>query len=337
MRYFITGHTGFKGAWLSALLIEQGHEVHGYSHEVRPNSLFLRANLGAQIETNELSNVCDQWSLQSAIKRAAPHRVIHLAAQPIVSAGYKDPWGTFDANISGTANILEASLKYGAERILIATTDKVYRQTEGEKTWKRETDPLGGLDPYSASKSSADIISQSIARVSGDSRVLIARAGNVVGGGDDSADRLLPDIVRAITSAQPITLRNPGQVRPWQHVLDCMSGYLDFLELENPPVSMNFGPSEPEDLTVLEVTNLALEAASSQTPILASKSKFKTETEYLRLNTELARGFGITNVWSQREAIAETIKWELKFGSVDSSEHVFGEVSRYLEIRPGFR
>jgi len=225
MHYLITGHTGFKGSWLTLMLQMQGHTVSGISLDPQQISLFNQANLTDLFEHDFRLDIRNSQELQLAIRKIDPEVIVHLAAQPLVRESYKDPIGTFDTNVLGTLNLLEATKDLSnLKATLIITTDKVYKN-HGHLRGYVETDELGGDDPYSASKAAADIATQSWVKSFATSPVAIARAGNVIGGGDWATDRIIPDIVNAFSSNHLPTLRYPDAIRPWQHVLDCLNGY----------------------------------------------------------------------------------------------------------------
>ncbi len=256
MRYLITGHTGFKGSWLSLMLNELGHEVSGISLDPDKESLFTQAQLSDLFVHDIRSDIRDLSALKTHFATISPQVVIHLAAQPLVRYSYLHPLETFESNVMGTLNVLEAS-RFLSElkATLIITTDKVYKNF-GHLRGYLESDQLGGEDPYSASKAAADIASQSWIRNFGGYPIAIARAGNVIGGGDWASDRLIPDLVKSYVRGECPVVRNPNSVRPWQHVLDCLHGYL---VLVNSMISngttgeWNFGPTHTEKYTVREV------------------------------------------------------------------------------------
>jgi CDP-glucose 4,6-dehydratase len=222
MHYLLTGHTGFKGTWLSLLLSSAGHEVSGISLNPVEGSLFSRVRPRDLLNADVRLDIRDAAAVHEQIARIAPDVVIHLAAQPLVRESYRDPRGTFDTNVWGTINVLEATRRTeSVQATLIVTTDKVYRN-DGRSTGYVESDPLGGHDPYSASKAMADLATQSWRASYPGTPIAIARAGNVIGGGDVSPDRLMPDLIAAFATGTPARIRNPRAIRPWQHVLDCL-------------------------------------------------------------------------------------------------------------------
>ncbi len=253
-RIFLTGHTGFKGGWLSVWLNSLGAKVTGFSLPALSPSFYQAAGLAGQYPET-FANIRDLEAVKNSTTAADPEVIIHMAAQPLVRASYADPIETYVTNVMGTANVLEAARSCRNLRaILVITTDKVYRNDENPAGY-REDDPLGGDDPYSASKACAELVSASY-RASFFSEpdsplIATARAGNVIGGGDWGEDRLVPDMVRAWEANEPVQMRAPNSVRPWQHVLDPLWGYLRLAEQlvagNNGRVgAWNFGP-RPSD------------------------------------------------------------------------------------------
>lgn len=272
-KILITGHTGFKGAWLSQILLEFGANVVGVALPAATNpSLFSVLGLEKKMETH-YHDIRDFSGLKEIFEKERPEIVFHLAAQALVRDSYDDPLATFSSNVMGTANVLQAIKEVGGVKAaVIITTDKVYANNELPNPY-RETDPLGGYDPYSSSKAAADIVTSSYIKsffnVSDfgqkhNTLVAIARAGNVIGGGDWANDRLVPDIVRAIYDREEeVVLRSPRAVRPWQHVLDPLCGYMMLaqgLYEKNTALvgAWNFGPSPDESITVEELVKEAI-------------------------------------------------------------------------------
>lgn len=260
-RVFLTGHTGFKGGWMALWLSWLGASVRGYALDPATSpSLFNDANIGSAVEDIR-GDIRDAASLDRAMQEFAPEVVFHMAAQPLVRLSYHDPIGTYETNVIGTARLLDAVRRTPSVRAVVSvTTDKCYENKEWNWPY-REIDPLGGYDPYSASKACAEIVSASYRqsffpvtqlRQPGGHQVAVAtaRAGNVIGGGDWSADRLIPDLVRGFLSGDPVRIRRPHAIRPWQHVLEPLCGYLTLAEKLLTPGSeaarfataFNFGP-----------------------------------------------------------------------------------------------
>jgi CDP-glucose 4,6-dehydratase len=321
---FITGHTGFKGGWLAMWLHALGAEVHGFAL-IPPTtpSLFEVARVGSLLASDTRADIADLSRLTSAMRGARPEVVLHLAAQPLVRDSYRDPLGTLATNVMGTAHVLEAARKTnGLRTIVLITTDKVYENREWHHPY-RESDPLGGHDPYSASKAAAEIVAASYRSsfFSGEKRhpgrVATARAGNVIGGADWASDRLIPDCLRAFDSGQPVRLRYPQAVRPWQHVLEPLSGYLRLAERlaaedgEQFATSWNFGPDASGDATVTQVAELAaLLWGDGASVDHAPENNNPHEAGLLKLDTTRARtALNWAPRWSLAEALEKTISW----------------------------
>ena len=311
----VTGHTGFKGTWLTLLLQELGVEVVGYSLPPEANSLYDRIGREGKI-VEEFADIRDLHSIQNFIMRTKPVAVIHLAAQPLVIESYKSPRETFETNVLGTVNLLDAAFQTDTVKAFIAiTTDKVYRNDNHGVAFN-ESDALRGKDPYSASKvgSEAAIAAwQQIATSSGGPKVVATRAGNVIGGGDWAKDRLIPDLIRGFSMGEVVQVRNPMSTRPWQHVLDPLIGYLLTLQevLNGIDVeSINFGPSETS-LAVSEVVEIAMKSwGNSATVKLESSADSVYEASKLELSSQLAKELlNWDPVWSQRSAVQATTEW----------------------------
>ena len=317
---FLTGHTGFKGGWLALWLHALGAKVHGYALDpnTTPN-LFDIARVDAVLASDTRADLADRGALQAALSAAQPTVVFHLAAQPLVRASYADPLGTFATNIMGTAHLLEAVRSVPSVRaVVVVTTDKVYDNREWVYPY-RESDALGGHDPYSASKGAAEIVTASYRasffHTPTSPRIATARAGNVVGGGDWAADRLVPDCLKAFANDQPVHLRYPGAVRPWQHVLEPLSGYLRLAEalLHNPAAAgaWDFGPDARGDATVGQVAQrlAALWGPGARVDI-PEGGNHPHEANQLRLDITRARAeLGWQPRWSLEDALDGTIAW----------------------------
>jgi len=331
MHYFLTGHTGFKGSWLIALLKAKGHTVSGYALPEVPGGLFAEAQMEQDLEHHTIGDIRDLENLKQALSIAQPDVVIHLAAQPLVLRSYEDPVETYTTNVNGTINLLQAVTELEPQPVtLVITTDKVYRDT-GKGSYSEE-DALGGHDPYSASKAMADILTQSWAATHSELRLHVARAGNVIGAFDASKDRLVPDIRRAIDSNQPLIVRNPGAVRPWQHVLDCLNGYLMFVEAalrgDELPVALNFGP-DPDGLkTVGEVVALA-EKLEPTLVVETLNSVGPKETAFLTLNSDQAHSL---LGWRNTITFMASVQMSLVASSDDARVHSTHNISSYLDL-----
>jgi len=309
MRFLVTGHTGFKGAWLTVLLNKRGHEVHGISLDPVEHSLFESAGIRNILAKDIRCDIRDSSMLQSAFKKIDPDVVIHMAAQSLVRNSYQDPMGTFETNVNGTLNVLNATqtLKnVGAQ--LIVTTDKVYKNINKTQGYS-ESDCLGGHDPYSASKAMADIATQSWVSSFGGPPTAIARAGNVIGGGDIATDRLIPDLMNAFAAGATPKLRFPQAVRPWQFVLDCLNGYLlviDSLLVGQGQGAWNFGPLSKDIRTVADVAEGVGELWGVNDKWKSDSKVNPHEAELLLLDTSKAR---VELCWNDKLNFEQSISW----------------------------
>lgn len=321
---FVTGHTGFKGGWLSLWLAGLGARVHGYA--LAPNTepnLFEVARVAEVLESETRGDLGDLPALTAALERSQPEVVFHLAAQTLVREGYRDPIGTIKTNVLGTANLLEAVRTTDSVRaVVVVATDKVYENLDTGHAYG-EDDLLGGHDPYGGSKAAAEIIVASYrSSFFGDrlhpARIATARAGNVIGGGDWSADRLVPDCLRAFASGEAVHLRSPRAIRPWQHVLEPLSGYLALAtRLLNEggsgfAHSWNFGPGAADDATVGDIANRVAKLWGPGASVEHVRDPRSTwnEAALLRLDSSLARaGLDWRTRWSLEEALAKTVAW----------------------------
>ena len=311
MHYFITGQTGFKGAWLTLMLTEQGHTVSGAALDPAPGSLYERARLSELLLHDLRVDIRDAGATREAIFAVKPDVVLHLAAQPLVRESFRDPHYTYETNTLGTLNVLQAvEHTPSVQAQVVVTTDKVYRNIN--QIWGyRESDPLGGVDPYSASKAAADLITQSWMVSSGcHVPTAIARAGNVIGGGDVCADRLMVDLVSALSAGQPVHIRYPESVRPWQHVLDCLHGYLkltdSLLRGESSGNAFNFGPGNASLVSVGEVAKAVAALWGTESLVEVDAGPHVHEAAFLALDSQkAARELD----WQTRVTIAEALAW----------------------------
>lgn len=321
-RIFLTGHTGFTGSWASAWLLQLGATVCGYSRPAETSpSLWEELRLESHMQS-VYGDICDRPALDRAVAEFVPDVVLHLAAQPLVRRSYREPFETFNTNVMGTLNVLEAARRLpNLQAVVCVTTDKVYENKEWPWPY-RENDALGGKDPYSASKSAAEMVIQSYqyAFKTADNRALplaTARGGNIIGGGDWSEDRLVPDFVRAVVNGAPLTLRYPDATRPWQHVLALVQGYLMLAAglMEAPEQharSWNLGPADGRALTVRNV----LETLSSNwtRPELHYLENPAKEAKLLALDSTLARDvLAWQPAWDVEETIVRTADWYREF------------------------
>lgn len=313
-KVFITGHTGFKGAWLSYLLDKHGAIVKGYALEPNTSpSLFEKITFSYHFNS-EFSNILDYKAFNDSITTFQPDYIFHMAAQPLVIDSYHDPITTFSTNVMGTVNLLEIIRKSEIEAtVVIITTDKVYENLELNRAFKEE-DKLGGHDPYSASKAAAEIVSHSYKSSffqSGNTRIATARAGNVIGGGDWSKDRLIPDIIRSFVNKEKLEIRNPHATRPWQHVLEPLNGYLKLALAIEEEVNLqggwNFGPNEKDVASVKEIVEKT-KKLGFVTKVEYTDPKFH-EAKFLQLNNVKAKQLNWSPVWSAQESIELTLKW----------------------------
>ena len=317
-RVFLTGHTGFKGSWISRVLLGAGADVTGYSLPVlsEPN-LFSLAGLEGRM-TSVMGDIRNFRALKAAFDAARPHIVIHLAAQPLVRESYRAPRLTYETNVMGTVNLLECvRLATGVRSVLNVTTDKVYQNREW--CWGyRENEPLDGFDPYSNSKSCSELVTHSYVNsffAEGRPAVSTARAGNVIGGGDFAADRILPDCVRAQMEHRVIGVRHPFSVRPYQHVLEPVMAYLMIVQAqwENPALAgwYNVGPDEDDCVTTGALVDMFCRAWGEGARWESQAEKDAPhEANFLRLDcSKLKTAFGWVPRWHIAEAVEKTCEW----------------------------
>jgi CDP-glucose 4,6-dehydratase len=339
-RVLLTGHTGFKGSWLLLLLETLGAKVTGISLEAEPEGLFNQI-AGAGRCKHIITDVRDESAIRRIVASANPEIILHLAAQPLVRQSYVDPLETFGTNVLGTATVLEAARHLdGLLAIVSVTTDKCYAN-DGRSTGYVESDRLGGHDPYSNSKACAELVTQCFRDSYFAGRgvgVATARAGNVIGGGDYSADRLIPDAVRALSSGKRPELRNPTAVRPWQHVLEPLTGYLLLAQkLADDPKALakawNFGPS-PEDVAsvALVIGQLAKHWGKSG-DFVAQAGEHPHEAELLTLDPAMA----IKELrWKPRLTLASAVEWtagwyRARLAGADAARLCLDQISRYVD------
>jgi CDP-glucose 4,6-dehydratase len=308
----ITGHTGFKGAWLALWLRRLGARVTGLSDGV-PTSPSLYELAGVQRDMQEIrGDVRDPAAVAEAVRAAAPQVALHLAAQPLVRRSFAAPAETFAVNVLGTANLLDALREAGGvESVVVVTSDKCYAPGPAPHP---ETDPLGGDDPYSASKAATEHVAAAY-RTSFGLPVATGRAGNVIGGGDWGADRLVPDVLDAALAGRPVELRNPGAVRPWQHVLNPLGGYLLLAQAlaEDPATyagGWNFGPEPGDELPVQALVERIAELWDGPLKIAAQPGEHPPETGVLRLDSTRAREqLGWAPAWDLDEGLRAIVAW----------------------------
>jgi len=330
-RVLVTGHTGFKGAWLTEWLLGLGAEVHGYALDPLPHAtLFEQLDLHQRIAADHRADILDRDRIAAVIRETAPEFVFHLAAQPLVRLSYQQPVETFAVNVMGTVHVLDALKRYAHPcTAVMVTTDKCYENREWLHPY-RETDPMGGHDPYSASKGAAEIAIAAwrrsfSAEADAPIRIASARAGNVIGGGDWAPDRIVPDAIRAVFAGQPVLVRNPRATRPWQHVLEPLNGYLQLgaaihakshnLRMAgDAPIDIlcggfNFGPAVNANQSVGDLVQALLShiggswepAGDPTAPHEASKLHLANEKAFHLIGWE--------PVWSFRDTVRFTAEW----------------------------
>ena len=342
-KIFLTGHTGFKGSWLALWLNSLGAKVCGYS--LNPNtspSMFDELKIKDKIEKSINGDILDYDKLKKEIDEFEPDIVFHLAAQPLVRLSYSEPILTYQTNIIGTLNVLEAARNCRSVKTVVnITTDKCYENKEISRGY-REDEPMGGYDMYSSSKGCVEIMSSSYRRsfLQGEDgyAMATARAGNVIGGGDWALDRLIPDCVRYINSGQKIEIRNPIAVRPWQHVLEPLSGYLllgqKLLEEGKKYADgFNFGPYEESVLKVAEVAQKVVENYGKGEVVVHKRDNLH-EANLLMLNIEKAEEvLGWTPTYTADVAIAQTVDWYKHFYGQDTDmyNYTIGQIQEYEE------
>lgn len=342
-RVFLTGHTGFKGAWLALWLKSLGATVAGYA--LRPPSspsLWALAETNAKIES-AIGDVRDPSSLSAAIASCDPDIVFHLAAQSLVRASYEDPVSTYATNVMGTVHLLEAARRAPRLRAIVnVTSDKCYDNTETGQAY-REDDPMGGRDPYSNSKGCSELVTAayraSFFSGSGGAALASARAGNVIGGGDWAADRIVPDTIRAALAQRAVRVRNPRAIRPWQHVLEPLSGYLLLAErlCESPgryAAGWNFGPDEAEAVSVETVVSTVTTLWGPPAAWEADNQVHPHEAHFLRLDSSKARN---ALGWRPRLRLHTALEWTVEWykglaEGADARHLTLAQIKRYMEL-----
>jgi CDP-glucose 4,6-dehydratase len=343
-KVFLTGHTGFKGAWLCALLTELGAEVTGFSLEPPVGTSLFELLKSEECMTSVIGDIRDFDSLRKAYKTAEPDIVLHLAAQPIVRESYANPLYTYETNVMGTANLLECVRLYGAQSVVNITTDKVYLNNEWEWGY-RENEPLCGYDPYSNSKSCSELVTYSYnqsyfrqAKIP----VSTARAGNVIGGGDFAKDRIIPDCVRAARTKTALELRNPYSTRPYQHVLEPIFAYLLIAQKQSEKLSLadcyNVGPDEHDCVTTGYLTDIFCKAWNSYTGQginckITPDANAPHEANFLKLDcSKIKTKLWWKPVYNISQAIAKTVEWSAEeIRGADARELCRQQIKQYME------
>jgi CDP-glucose 4,6-dehydratase len=346
-KVLVTGHTGFKGSWLLYWLRMLGADVMGYSLPAEDNTLFNAIDGKSLCESIE-GDIRNYGDLSEKVNTFQPDYIFHLAAQSLVRPSYLSPVATWDTNVMGTANLLESirSLKKHCV-VVVITTDKVYENKEWIYPY-RETDALGGYDPYSASKAASDLLISSyrssffnVSDFSKHNKIIItARAGNVIGGGDWAVDRIVPDLIRSLIANRNIELRNPNAIRPWQHVVEPLYGYLELCARANENISIfssawNFGPSSDDILTVESLAKAALlHWQNSGSKLLHQPRSDMHEAGTLLLDISKARHFlNWKPSWDAARSVEKTILWYKKFHEGESAKALIeNDISNYFSL-----
>ncbi len=343
---FLTGHTGFKGSWLSLWLASMGSKVEGYA--LAPNTtpnLFDVMSIDSLIGESHIADIRDLASLQIAMSEAKPDVVIHMAAQPLVRYSYANPVETYSTNVMGTVHVLESSRSIESVRAtVVVTTDKCYENKEWLWSY-RENEPMGGFDPYSNSKGCAELVTSAYRQsyFSGPdspNKVASARAGNVIGGGDWSKDRLIPDAIKAFEANLPLMIRNPLATRPWQHVLEPLSGYLILAQAlyEQGSAfasSWNFGPRDKDNRSVQEVVEFIISGWGESACWEKEGSEQPHEANLLKLDCSKARAkLGWAPKWDLETAIKKIVLWQKAYQAKENMQEVgLAQINDYMSSK----
>ena len=330
-KVFITGHSGFKGTWLCIILNMLKSETHGYSLRPKKKSLFNQSKIFKYISSNTYSDVNNIKLLKKKIKKIKPEIIFHLAAQSIVLESYKNPVETFKTNIMGTVNLLNSirDIK-SVKSVVIITTDKVYKIDKNNDPYK-EDDLLGGFDPYSTSKVAVELIVDSFIKSFFNNsnlknKISTARAGNVIGGGDYSKNRLVPDIIESMSGKKKLIIRNPNYIRPWQHVIEPLIGYLmlaksQYKNLKNQKHSWNFGPRKENFKKVIKVINIMKGFKNFNYKIDLFKQP--KETKILRLNSlKSQKRLKWRPIWNLKTTLKRVFEWNMQFKNGNSAKNI---------------
>lgn len=343
-RVFITGHTGFKGTWLSNVLIQMGAEVTGYSNCIEAQSLYDITGTDSKMNSiiGDVRNIDD---LKLNMKKANPEIVIHMAAQALVRDSYHNPVHTYDTNVMGTVNILEA-VRYvnSVKSVINVTTDKVYENKEWAWGY-REDDNLCGRDPYSNSKSCSELVTysyrQSFFGAGTSPAISTARSGNVIGGGDFSKDRIIPDCIKYASAEEDIIVRNPNSIRPYQHVLDCIYGYLQLAAKQHDNKHMegcyNFGPSDGSIISTGELVDMFCRTWGNNTKWKSISSVGPHESNYLKLDSSKSKSLlGWSPKWDIETAVLKTVEWSkaciFEHDENKANEIIDKQIREYFDI-----
>lgn len=339
-RVFLTGHTGFKGAWMALWLNKMGAKVAGFALEADQESLFNLAEVEKILEKSIIGDIRNAEAVEKAVKEFQPEIILHMAAQPLVRDSYYDPRKTYETNVIGTLNVFEAARKAGSVKaVLSVTTDKCYENKERFEPYK-EDDALGGYDPYSSSKACAEILTASYRRSFLEKEgifIASARAGNVIGGGDFSVDRIIPDILRSIRAKKQVEIRSPNAIRPWQHVLEPLYGYLLLTKnlYEKGEIfakAYNFGPNSAAEVNVENLTKLLLQNLETGSYAVNEDPNKLHEAGILKLDNNRAKN---ELNWHPKLSFEETIKWVADWyknylaGNVDMKKFTLEQIENF--------
>jgi len=344
-KVFITGHTGFKGSWICLLLHKLGADVYGYALDPPTNpSLFIEANVG-EIITSTIGDIRDYKFLLQTIKEIQPEIIIHMAAQPLVMESYKNPRETYEINVMGTVNIFESARQVESVKVILnITTDKCYENKEWHWGY-RENEPMGGYDPYSSSKGCSELITgafrNSYFNIDSFEKhgivIASARAGNVIGGGDWAADRLIPDFIRSIIEGEQLKIRNPYSIRPWQHVLEPLSGYITLVaKMSDIGIkysgAWNFGPDDRDAKNVEWITNKLCELWGNGISYEIDINPQPHEASYLKLDCSKANNELLWfPKWNIEKAIELIIEWNKAWlGKGDIRQVCIKQIEEYF-------
>lgn len=340
-KVLITGHTGFKGTWLCRILSLMGADVYGYALEPPTDPSLYKLLDADSFVTSEIGDIADYGKLSAFYSKVKPDIVFHLAAQPIVREGYRNPRLTYQSNVMGTVNILECVRLFRAESFLNVTTDKVYDNIEDYSHLYREDERLDGFDPYSNSKSCSELVTHSYVRSYPKEMcpVSTARAGNVIGGGDFASERIIPDCVRAAVSGNEVILRNPNSIRPYQHVLEPLFVYLTVAmkqaEDRRFAGNYNIGPGNEDCATTGNLTDMFCKFWGNNMTWRALDDKGPHEANYLKLdNSKIRETFGISPMWHISDAVEKTVEWTKAWDSdSDIQECTDNQIREYFKGR----